>query len=502
MKFEFSLHPIDKVSGDFVVVFAYQGKKSYLPTTPFSYIDKKLDGLLSNELKSDSYMGKEGEIHLFSTHSKIVGSKAVVVGLGKREEFKEEKMRKALAQLSHKMRGKVNSYVISPLSKIDSDVAVRRQVQLLSEGVLFGSYSFSNYKKRPEQFRELEVVIFSNKDKGDVTLMKKGARDAENVYRGVRVARDLVNEQSATATPEHLAKMAKDIARASKNVTCKVYDSAQIEKMGMEAFLGVARASLSDVPPKFIYLHYKPKKRTTKKVAIVGKGITFDTGGVSLKPANYMTNMKCDMSGAAAVLGLFSVIDDVQPSVEVMGLIAATPNVVSSKAYVPGDILRAMNGKTIEVLNTDAEGRITLADALSYAVKQGADEIIDLATLTGACVVALGDDYAGLFTNNDTLATKVKEASNESGERVWELPMPDEYKKLIESPVADVANIGSTPYGGAITAALFLQEFVEETPWVHLDIAGPAFYEKDFAYGNKGGSGYGVSTLISFLKHS
>jgi len=282
-------------------------------------------------------------------------------------------------------------------------------------------------------------------------------------------------------------------------VTCKIFDKEQAEKMGMDAFLGIARAS--DTPPKFIALEYTPAKvKGKRKLAIVGKGITFDSGGINVKPGDHMQDMKMDMSGGAIVLGVFSVIAKLKPSFPVMGLIAATPNLISSTAIVPGDVVRAMNGKTIEVLNTDAEGRVTLADSLSYAVKEGATEIIDFATLTGAALVALGDEIAAMFSNNHDLLEAVKTAAYEAGEKVWELPLEKDYKALNKSDVADIANIPKSRYGGTITAALFLQEFIGNTPWIHFDIAGPAFANKPSALTRKGGTGFGVRTMLQYIE--
>ena len=267
----------------------------------------------------------------------------------------------------------------------------------------------------------------------------------------------------------------------------------------MNAFLGVARAS--GTPPKFIHLEYTPTKKSGKeKLAIVGKGITFDSGGINVKPGDYMKDMKMDMSGAAVVLGVFSVISEIKPDFPVMGLIAATPNFISGNSLVPGDVVKAMNGKTIEVLNTDAEGRVTMADSLSYAVEKKATTIIDIATLTGAVMIALGPDITGLFSNDDGLKHKILDAAQEAGEKMWELPLDEDYKEMNESDVADIANIPNSIFGGTLTAALFLQEFVGEAKWAHLDIAGSAFITKPSDISQKGATGHGVRTILNYLK--
>jgi leucyl aminopeptidase len=296
--------------------------------------------------------------------------------------------------------------------------------------------------------------------------------------------------------PSYLAKLAVDIAKEAR-LEVKVYDRAACNKMGMGAFLGVAAGSAQ--PPKFIHLTYKPARRAHKRVAVIGKGITFDSGGLDLKSAEGMLHMKDDMSGAAAVLGIMRALPALAPMVEVHGLIAATENMPSGSATRPGDVLRAMNGTTIEVGNTDAEGRLTLADAICYAFDRAhADETIDMATLTGACVVALGPLCSGLFSNDQALADRLLAAAEAAGERVWQMPLIDEYRDNLKSDVADFNNVGPRG-GGAITAGLFLKEFAGDRPWAHLDIAGPAFVDKDMPLGPKGATGAAVRTLLAYL---
>jgi leucyl aminopeptidase len=283
----------------------------------------------------------------------------------------------------------------------------------------------------------------------------------------------------------------------------KVLDRAACEKLGMGAYLAVAKGS--DEPPYFLHLVYRPHRsnKTNKKIALVGKAVTFDSGGLSLKPSDHMETMKSDMAGAAAVLGIFSVLSDIAPGAEVHGLIAACENMPSGKAMRPGDIVTAMNGKSIEILNTDAEGRLTLADALAYANKKiKTDSIVDLATLTGACMAALGTDIAGLLSNDEKMSSKIELAAKSSGEPVWRLPLFSDYSPLMAGDHADLRNISRAKYGGAITAGLFLKEFAGDTPWAHLDIAGPAFVERDaLSYMNKGGTGFGVRTMLNWLKN-
>lgn len=496
MIFELTDRKIEEVSASQLVVFVFEDKNSFLSTNSFKKLDAKLSGLLSKTLEEERFEAKEGSQITVYTQETITSPKIVIFGLGKKNEFNRHVLRRIAAKIAKSKGKSVSSIVLSLFDNKEIIFSQKEQLYEISLGLLLGSYQFIKYKKKDEKIQDLETVLITTPKN---TKTEEAIRDAKNAYLAIKLARDLVNEHASFVTPAHLGKIAAEIAKKDSLIKCRVYNKTEIEKMGMQAFLGVARGS--DTPPVFIHLEYSPKGYKGKeKLAIVGKGITFDTGGVSLKPSQYMTTMKCDMAGSAAVLGLFSIISSIKPKVAVIGLIAATPNLVSGKSIVPGDVVRAMNGKTIEVLNTDAEGRVTMADSLSYAVKNGATKIIDLATLTGACMAGLGTDYAGLFSNNKEFKKKLLASAEEAGEKVWEMPLVKEYKELNKSDVADVANISSSSYGGAITAALFLEEFVDEKPWVHLDIAGPAFAEKEHPLGSKGGTGFGVETLINLLK--
>lgn len=479
MIFEISAEPLSKILADGLVVF---------PETPaFTQVDKALNDQLSEILKFEEFKGKPGEFLTVQTQKKIASRQVFILGLG--EEKSLYQLRRSFALFAQKISKKISSLALT----INADEA-----QAVAEGLLLGSYKFEKYITKKETSRELEKIIFSSENKNTALKIKEGTRRASVFGNAVKIARDLVNEPPAVVTPTFLADFAQTLAKKDKSIHCKIYDREELEKMGMAAFLGVAQAS--ETPPKFISLEYLPAGRQAKKkLALVGKGITFDSGGISIKPGDSMQNMKLDMAGAAAVLAVFSVISQIKPPFSVLGLVAATPNLISGKGFVPSDILKTLNGKTIGVLDTDAEGRITLADSLSYAVKKGATEIIDLATLTSACEIALGQSIAGLFSNNKELKEKVKKAAQKAGEKIWELPLEEEYKELNKSEVADISNIPSTRYGGAITAALFLAEFVEKLPFVHLDIAGPAFAEKSNDFSPKGGTGFGVRTLLELL---
>lgn len=498
MKFEFSTNSADRISADILLVFAYASKKKeeyeMVANTSFELIDKLLEGQLSKAAKIDLFKGKKGEIINLISFGSVVPSQVVLVGLGEKDKFNLNELRKIFGTISKKYKLKADSITLS-IKDLIANFKEDEVYHAIVEGVELGNYTFHKYKKEEKKNKLQTFIIAETKE--NPSLQKIIAK-AKAYSQATILARDLVNEQPTVATPSYLADLAMQIAESDTRIKCKIFEKKDCEKMGMEAFLGIARASAT--PPKFIYLQYTPKIKTKETIALVGKGITFDSGGINVKPGDAMKEMKMDMSGAAAVLGVFSIIGKIKPKVNVIGLIAATPNLIAGTSLVPGDVVKALNGKTIEILNTDAEGRVTMADSLSYAVKEGATQIIDFATLTGACMVALGEEYAGLFSNNEDLAKKVQNAAEIEGELVWPLPLADEYKEQNESSVADIANIPSSRYGGAITAALFLKEFVNDVPWVHLDIAGPAFAYKDTELSTKGGTGRGVRTALRLLE--
>jgi leucyl aminopeptidase len=494
MQFEFSNNSLDKISSDVILLFVFQtGKGDAIKlTNEAKNIDSLLGGKLLKSMEIASFSGKRGEMFSYFPQDKILSPWVIVLGLGKEQEFIADDLRR-VAGIFAKTKGKqVKSIALClPESLLSESVSAR----MFNEGLMLGLYDFNKYKtKKKKQEKLLNLVIFSKvKD----AKIQNELEIAKLYAQATILARDLVNEQAAVATPTYLSDLALEIAKQDPNISCKVFGRKEAAKLGMEAFLGIARASEEE--PKFIHLEYKPQKSAKKKLALVGKGITFDSGGINVKPGDSMIDMKMDMSGAAIVLGVFSVISQIKPDFPVMGLIAATPNLISSRSLVPGDVVKALNGKTIEILNTDAEGRVTMADSLSYAVKEGATEIIDFATLTGACMVALGTEISGLFANNQDFAQKIKTAAFSAGEKVWELPLEKEYASLNKSEVADIANIPNTRYGGTITAALFLQEFIGDVMWAHLDIAGPAFSGKGTDVSIKGGTGHGVRTVLNLL---
>ncbi|UFP93690.1 leucyl aminopeptidase [Gloeobacter morelensis] len=429
--------------------------------------------------------------------------KVVLVGLGEQAKYKPESLRQCIgegARALKAIKATTAGVWVPPLGEGGEEATV----EALVEAIRLALHEDRRFRSKKSDSEENGNSNNGGESKlTQVSLLVAGEGDyAEAVRRGnilaegTIFARELVSAPANYVTAVTLAEQATAIAEAN-GLECEILEKEDCERLGMGAYLGVAQGT--DLPPKFIHLTYKPAHGAPRKrVAIIGKGITFDSGGLSIKPAKGMELMKVDMGGAAAALGAAKVLGQLKPDIEVHFIVAATENMVSGHAIHPGDILTASNGKTIEVDNTDAEGRLTLADALVFSEKLGVDAIVDLATLTGACVVALGNDIAGLLTENEELARQIRAAGEASGEKFWQLPMEESYFEGMKSVVADMRNTGSRE-GGTITAALFLKQFVEKTPWVHLDIAGPVWTEKQKGYTNRGGTGFGVRTLVRFV---
>jgi leucyl aminopeptidase len=491
MKLSSVTRPLVEAEGDVLVVGHYAEEKRLPPD--LAVLDKALNGMVTAVLKAEKFEGKPSQISHFYTAGRIPAKRVLVVGLGKRSDLDIEGVRRAAATALRRARD-IGAKIVSA-ELVGERLTTRARAQAMAEGAILGTYTFERHKKEKSNkvVEELRVVEPDRRQQSQVT---EGLRRGEIFAAATCYTRDLVNEPANHVTPTYLAKAADEIARAGK-LKLTVYERADCQKMGMGAYLGVAQGSQE--PPKFIHLAYAPKGRVRKKIAVVGKGITFDSGGLDLKTADGMLRMKDDMSGAAAVLAIMRSLPALGLPIEVHGIIAATENMPSGTAQRPGDIVSAMNGTTIEIGNTDAEGRLTLADALAYAVKEvKPDEVIDLATLTSACVMALGNLCSGVMWSNKPLADRVLTAAETSGEKMWPLPLIEEYKEGLKSDVADLNNVGPRG-GGALTAGLFLKEFTGAVPWVHIDIAGTAFTEKELPLGPKGGTGVGVRTLLNYL---
>ena len=459
-------------------------------TGELATLDEKLAGSIKELIAEEEFKGKQGSSLFTRVGANSPVRKIILVGLGKPESLKLETLRRAAAaaaRLAKKQKSKTLGISLAIWNNDPTETA-----QAIAEGVQLALYQDNRFKSEPE-------------DKGPqvetVDLLGLGGQEAaitraNQISAGVFLARQLVAAPPNVVTPITLAETAQEIA-SDHGLQIEILEQEDYEKLGMGAFLGVPKAF--DLPPKFIHLTYKPEGTPKRKLAIIGKGLTFDSGGLNIKGAGSgIETMKIDMGGAAATLGAAKAIGQLKPDVEVHFISAATENMISGHAMRPGDILTASNGKTIEVNNTDAEGRLTLADALVFTEKLGVDAIIDLATLTGACIIALGDDIAGLFSPDDALAAQVEKAAEASGEKFWRLPMEEKYFEGLKSGIADMKNTGPRP-GGSITAALFLKQFVKETPWAHLDIAGPVWTEKENGYNGSGATGFGVRTLVNWV---
>jgi len=458
-------------------------------TGDLAELDAKFSGILSELIAETEFKGKENS----SAATRIgVGSpvrKLILVGLGKVSELKLNTFRLAAATVARLAKKEKCKTLGISLPVWHNDPAATAQA--IVEGAELALYQDNRFKSESDDKGKVEQIDLLGLGNQEAAISL-----AQKICSGVILARELVAAPANAVTPVTMAETAQVIANES-GLVAEILEREDCEKLGMGAFLGVAQAS--DLPPKFIHLTYKPVGTPRKKLAIVGKGLTFDSGGLNIKVAGgSIEMMKVDMGGAAATLGAAKAIAQLKPDVEVHFITATTENMISGRAIHPGDVLKASNGKTIEVNNTDAEGRLTLADALVFADKLGVDAIVDLATLTGACVIALGDDISGLWSPNDEVANQLLKAAEIAGEKIWRMPMEEKYFEGLKSLIADMKNTGPRP-GGSITAALFLKQFVKDTPWAHLDIAGPVWTEKESGYNSAGATGYGVRTLVNWV---
>lgn len=475
-------------------------------------LEKRTKSKIEKEIKKHNFSGKEEEkllLYLNDSYQYLL-----VIGLGDKKDFDLVKWMRFLAdgfRLLQKQRlDSVEVFYQNELGRDFFEIGKKLALSFYLSQYSFDRFKSEEAKKKIKKFKTLDFSVAPDftapVQQKALGQLEKGINWGEIVAAGVCLARDLVNQPASYLHPETLVEETFKIEKESRGkIKVEVLDKDECQRLGMGAFLGVAQGS--DRPAKFIVLTYKNNnQKQDKTLCLVGKSISFDSGGLSLKPAEMMEWMKVDMAGGASVLGVFKVLSQADSGEikfkKVFGILPACENMPSGKALKPGDIVRALNGKTIEVLNTDAEGRLTLADALAYAEKYlKPDYTVDLATLTGACMVALGEEIAGLFGNNEELIEKLKNFARKEGELLWPLPLFSPYEKLLESSIADLKNIGGGRYGGAITAALFLSEFVKKMKWIHLDIAGPAFNHRDEKnIFSKGGTGVGIMTLSEILR--
>jgi leucyl aminopeptidase len=453
--------------------------------------DKTWQDAAAEVIASGEMTGKSFESTLLHHPAKLKAKRLLLLGGGKAKKFSPSELRKLAGAAVRTLKSKsLRSFAFLAPDSVKAEEAVRAIV----EGAFIGNFEPDTYKsdRKDQKIDALTVAA-----RGSQALLQKAMDEARVIGESQNFTRELVNEPSNRMTPTMLADHARKMAQ-QVGLSCDVYGADKIKELKMGAFWGVAQGS--DEPPALIVMRYEPAEAPERPVlGLVGKGVTFDTGGISIKPADGMEKMKYDMAGGATMIGVMRAIALLKPKVKVIGIVCATENMPSGKAQKPGDIQTAMSGKTIEIINTDAEGRLVLADGLCYARQLGCTHLVDAATLTGAVVVALGYANAGVFANDDAMYERFTNALNRAGEKMWRLPLDDEYKEHIRSNIADIMNTGGR-WGGAITAAMFLKEFAEDTPWIHLDIAGTAWMEDSKPWIAKGPSGIAVRSLVEFAK--
>lgn len=481
----------DRSEGELLLVPFWQGKKQ----AEIAVADPYLKGVIDAPIHAGDFLGKESDLEILYPQEKIE-KRIILIGLGEEEKITVEKLRHAYGaagQLARKKRLTRIHLLLPKSKKISSENSIRG----ILEGLLAVNYSYDflkgeeSKKETPPLFKTIGLIDGSKKEVDQ-------AKDLVTIYEGVYFCRNLINGNADDITPKRLAEEAKKIAKNHSHVEAIIFDKKRIIKEKMGLLLAVNRGSAID--PAFIILKYRGDHRSKDHTVIVGKGVTFDTGGLNLKPTGFMEDMKCDMSGAAVALATIATAAKLGLKINLTAVVPSTDNSISSTSYKPGDVYVGYSGKTVEIGNTDAEGRLILADALAYTVKNlKPNRIIDFATLTGACIVALGQETAGLMSNNDNLVKHLKKAGDATYERVWQLPLFKEYRDQLKSDFADINNNGGRE-AGAITAAIFLQEFVGDVPWAHLDIAGVAYAGKNKKHQPKNATGFGVRLMIEFLR--
>ncbi|MEG6586429.1 leucyl aminopeptidase [Dendrosporobacter sp. 1207_IL3150] len=466
-------------------------EKAIHPADITGIIDNNLSGLLS-EIKSENQdYTNYGEVNILSVTSPFKFKKILLVGLGKIEDLTLDKVRALFghaARLARKQRAQSVAAVLPNIESFESiDVA-----KCAVEGMILGHYKFLYYKTTKTNNTDITKFTIINTQSNENELMNQALENSKIIAESVNFARDLVNHPACYITPTKLAKYAAEIADED-NLDLSILDRSHMKQLGLDALLAVAQGSTEN--PQLIVLKYTGDETSKEFIAYVGKGVTFDSGGISLKPSERMGEMKGDMAGGAAVLAAMRAIAKLKPMANIIAVIPCVENMPSGCALKPGDVIKSMAGYTIEIITTDAEGRLLLADAITYCKKLGATKIVDVATLTGACVVALGSVASGVITNNEAWCNQILKSASCCGEKMWQLPAYDEYKEQIKSDIADLKNSGGR-MAGAITAGLFLEKFADNTPWAHIDIAGTSDIESDKGYNVKGATGAAVRTLI------
>ena len=464
-------------------------------------LDVELDGAISKLVELGDFEGKCGSTAVVYGNGEIGANRVLLIGLGERKNLTVNCLRKAASIAANKtVKLKVASLAIAVHQGAGRKISLEAAGQAVCEGVYFGSYRYDEFvtDEKDGRLNSLDAVIVDS-DSLAVKQIAKGVKDGNIIGQAQSYARTIANRPGNVINPATLAAEAKKIAKAESTLSCKVFDEKELIKRKAGGILAVGSGSAAH--PAMIILKYTPAKRVSGKtpvVALVGKAITFDSGGISIKPSANMQDMKFDKSGGVAVLGAMKAIAALKPAVNVYGIIPAAENMPDGSSYRPGDIVTTLSGKTVEIHNTDAEGRMILCDAIHYATTEKCEVIVDIATLTGACVVALGKHMAGLMGNDDNLIKQIEKASAISGEKVWHLPSGKEYLDEMKSDIADLKNTGSSRWGGAITAGAFLGSFAGDAKWAHIDMAGMDMF-KDKKFGAQGSGGFGVRLLTAFV---
>jgi leucyl aminopeptidase len=483
---------MEKIRTDGGVLLLFDDEK---PGRAQERLDKALGGVISKIVKRGDFKAKPGAVRLLYAGNGIPVERLALAGLGRKSGFTLNRLRQAAGKAAATLRAAGAEDIVIALDGLGRGYEEIGQAAI--EGSMLGLYRFLTYKTGDDNGKRKDVrkITLVTETGAAVKALEKGAKTGAAIAESATMARDMVNTPAADMTPAIIASKARELGRRY-GFSVRVLERRDMEKLGMGGLLGVAAGSVQ--PPKFIIIEYR---RGGKKpvIALVGKTITFDSGGISIKPPDNMDRMKDDMSGGAAVLGAIRAAAILKLPLNIVGLLPATENMPSGSALKPGDILRTLSGQTIEIINTDAEGRLVLSDALAYACRYKPSVIVDIATLTGASAIALGQEAIGMLGTDETFTRKVREAGNTTGERVWELPLWEEYYELIKSDIADMKNAGGRA-GGVITAAALLSKFVQKYPWVHLDIASTAWTDKDRPYTPKGATGIGTRLLTQFLR--
>jgi len=478
-----------EIECDALVVAVFEGEKP--DEGALAEINKRSNGVITSLVETGELTGKSGESAYVHNPGDMKARRLLLLGVGKREELTADDVRKMAGTAARTLRGKKGrSFAILRRSQLP----IGEGAQAATEGALISLFDPDKYHTSDKTENPLQEMILAVPG-ADVDEVKRAIERGRVIADATNFAREMINEPANVITPTELARQAEAVAK-EYGLEVDVLDDARMKDLGMGAFLGVAQGSAE--PAKIIVLTYSPKTESKETIAIVGKGITFDTGGISIKPSDGMEKMKYDMAGGATTIGAMRAIAQLKPPVKVIGVVPATENMPGGRAQRPGDVVRAMSGKTIEVINTDAEGRLILADAVAYARKLGATKIIDLATLTGAVSIALGDVYVALLGTDQAWIDRVLAAGKKAGEKIWQLPLDKEYREQIKSEIADIKNIGGRK-AGTITGAYFIREFVEDTPWAHLDIAGTAWNETAKPHLAVGPTGVCLRTLVNLV---